>query len=132
MFEPPKYSKPEPCARGEKPGSYPEVVFRYANGVKLRLADGPPGGAVFVCERGRISIDRSYFKLNSSSSQKELRGQVDMTPEPGNEHLKIYSSAIKSPTFQWRMWKSDIVQPPFAIWATSLAKRSKANPGPSH
>jgi predicted dehydrogenase len=81
-FDPPKYAMPEPRARGEKPGSYPEVLFRYANGVRLRLADGPPGGAVFVCERGEL--------------EKELRGQVDLTPEPGNEHLKNWIQCIKS------------------------------------
>lgn len=95
-FDPPKYAMPEPRARGEKPGTYPEVLFRYANGVTLRLADGPPGGAVFVCEGGRITIDRSYFKLDSKELEKELRGQVDLTPEPGNEHLKNWIECIKS------------------------------------
>jgi predicted dehydrogenase len=95
-FRPPTYTMPEPRSRGEKPGTYPEVVFRYANGVTLRLADGPPGGAVFVCERAKITIDRGQFKLDSPELEKELRGTVDLTPEAGNEHLKNWVACMRS------------------------------------
>jgi hypothetical protein len=71
-------------------------VFRYANGVTLRLADGPPGGAVFVCERAKITIDRGQFKLDSPELEKELRGTVDLTPEAGNEHLKNWVACMRS------------------------------------
>jgi len=95
-FDPPTYAKPEPRARGEKPGTYPQVVYRYANGVQLRLADGPPGGAVFVCERGRITIDRGNFEIDSPDLERELRKSVDLKPEPGNEHLRNWVACIKS------------------------------------
>jgi len=45
---------------------YP-VVYRYANGVELRLADGPRGGAVFVGDKGSITIDRNKYKVNGKS-----------------------------------------------------------------
>lgn len=95
-FNPPTYTKPESRARGEKPGTYPQVVFRYANGVTLRLADGPPGGAKFVCERATITIDRGNFKLDSPELERELRKAADLTPEPANEHLQNWVACIKS------------------------------------
>jgi len=43
---------------------YAPVTFRYANGVlvKLELADGPKGGAIFIGDKGKIEIDRNRFK----------------------------------------------------------------------
>ena len=95
-FDPPTYSKPESRARGEKPGTFPQVVFQYANGVKLRLDDGPPGGAKFVCERGTITIDRGNFKIDSPDLERELRKTVDLTPETGDPHMRNWIACIQS------------------------------------
>jgi hypothetical protein len=48
----------------ESDGPNGKVSFRYATGVvvKLELAEGPMGGAVFIGERGKIEIDRNRFK----------------------------------------------------------------------
>ena len=95
-FKPPTTTEPEFRARGEQPGSFPQVVFRYANGVTLRLADGPPGGARFVCEQGTITIDRGNFKIDKPELERELLKTVDLTPELGNDHLRDWINCIKS------------------------------------
>jgi hypothetical protein len=45
------------------PGPNGAVGFRYANGVEVRLdlANGPSGGAVFRGEKGNIEINRNKF-----------------------------------------------------------------------
>ena len=51
---------------------------------------------MFVCERGTINIDRGNFKIDSPDLERELRKTVDLTPEPGNEHLRNWVACIKS------------------------------------
>jgi hypothetical protein len=57
-FDPPAYTEPETSARGNKLCSVPTVFYRYANGAVLELANGPAGGAIFIGERGKLTIDR--------------------------------------------------------------------------
>jgi predicted dehydrogenase len=61
----------------ESPGPNGKVSLRYASGVvvKLELANGPMGGAVFIGERGKIEIDRNRF----TATPAEL---VKNPPEP--------------------------------------------------
>ena len=56
-FNPPTYGEPESRKRGDAVCAVPKVFFRYANGIMLRLDDGPPGGGRFIGEQGTISID---------------------------------------------------------------------------
>jgi predicted dehydrogenase len=48
------------------PGPNGKVSLRYANGavVRLELAKGPMGGAIFVGEKGKIEINRNKFTTN--------------------------------------------------------------------
>jgi predicted dehydrogenase len=61
------------------------VAMRYANGVKLNFViepgRGPMGGAVFVCEKGKLEINRNKFTSNPLSIADELRKKVDITEE---------------------------------------------------
>jgi predicted dehydrogenase len=57
-FNPPTYTEPETSARGNKLCSVPTIFYRYANGVVLELANGPTGGAIFLGEKGKLTIDR--------------------------------------------------------------------------
>jgi predicted dehydrogenase len=95
-FSPPTYRTPESRARGEAPGTYPTVVFRYASGVMMRLADGPPGGGRFVCEDATITVDRGMFKIDSPELDRELRRSVDLPVEAGNAHHFDWFAAMKS------------------------------------
>ena len=62
-----------------------QVAMRYANGVKLNFViepgRGPMGGAVFVCEKGKLEINRNKFTSNPLDIADELRKKVDITEE---------------------------------------------------
>ena len=71
-----------PIADGE-PG---QVAMRYANGVKLNFIlpyphGGPMGGAVFLCEKGKIEINRNKFATNPKEIAQELLKKVDEAAE---------------------------------------------------
>ena len=66
-------------------GPHAQVAMRYANGIKLNLViqpgKGPMGGAVFVCEKGKLEINRNKFTSNPLDIAEELRKKVDITEE---------------------------------------------------
>jgi predicted dehydrogenase len=65
------------------PGRNGQVEMRYANGVPVRfiLSKGPAGGAVFVCEKGKIEINRNKFSSNPKSIAIDLLKTVDEVEE---------------------------------------------------
>jgi predicted dehydrogenase len=67
------------------PGRNGEVSMRYANGVDVNFVlpagHGPPGGAVFICEKGKLEINRNKFTSNPPEIAAELRKQVNVVEE---------------------------------------------------
>lgn len=65
------------------PGPNGEVEMRYANGVPVRfmLEKGPHGGAVFVCEKGKLEVNRNKFTSNPEDIAVELLKKVDAVEE---------------------------------------------------
>ncbi len=65
------------------PGPNGQVEMHYANGVPVRfiLKRGPMGGAVFVCEKGKLEINRNKFTSNPTSIAAELLKKVDAVAE---------------------------------------------------
>lgn len=63
-FHPPTYTAPEPKARGDQLCSIPKVYFRYAGDIIMELGKGPPGGAIFMGEKGTATIDRAVFRTD--------------------------------------------------------------------
>jgi predicted dehydrogenase len=65
------------------PGQSGRVEMRYANGVPVRfvLDKGPYGGAVFVCEKGKLEINRNKFTSNPKEIAVELLKKVDEAEE---------------------------------------------------
>ena len=65
------------------PGPSGQVEMRYANGVPLRfvLEHGPWGGGIFVCEKGKLEINRNKFTSNPKSIAAELLKKVDEVHE---------------------------------------------------
>ena len=57
--------------------------MRYANGVALHfmLDKGPMGGAIFICEKGKIEINRNKFTSNPADIAAELLKKVDEAEE---------------------------------------------------
>ena len=65
------------------PGPNGQVEMRYANGVPVRfvLKQGPHGGGVFVCENGKLEINRNKFSSNPKQIAVELLNKVDEAVE---------------------------------------------------
>ena len=64
------------------PGMSGKVEWLYANGVPVRTIDtGPWGGGIFVCEKGKIEINRNKFTSNPKSIAIELLKKVDEVQE---------------------------------------------------
>ena len=60
-----------------------KVEMRFANGVPVRfvLDHGPWGGAIFVCEHGKIEVNRNKFTSNPREIAVELLKKVDAVEE---------------------------------------------------
>jgi predicted dehydrogenase len=62
-----------------------QVAMRYANGVEvnfvLEQGHGPMGGAVFICEKGKLEINRNKFTSNPPEIAAELRKHLDVAEE---------------------------------------------------
>lgn len=61
------------------------VGMRYANGVEVNFVlengRGPMGGAVFICENGKLEINRNKFTSNPREISVELLKKVDEAEE---------------------------------------------------
>jgi predicted dehydrogenase len=66
-------------------GSNGQVAMKYANGVPVNFVietgKGPMGGAVFICEKGKLEINRNKFSSNPPEIAKELNKKVDVAEE---------------------------------------------------
>jgi predicted dehydrogenase len=62
-----------------------QVAMRYANGVAVNFViepgHGPMGGAVFICERGKLEVNRNKFASNPPGIAEELRKKIDVEEE---------------------------------------------------
>jgi predicted dehydrogenase len=62
-----------------------EVAMRYPNGVRVNFVlpqgHGPMGGAVFVCEKGKLEINRNKFASNPKQIAIDLLKQVNEAEE---------------------------------------------------
>lgn len=60
-----------------------KVEMRYPNGVPVRfvLDPGPHGGCIFVCENGKLEINRNKFTSNPKEIAIELLKKVDEAAE---------------------------------------------------
>jgi hypothetical protein len=82
------------------PGGTGGVGMRYANGVELKfiLDRGPMGGAVFVCERGKLEINRNKLTSNPPEIAAELLKKIDV----GEEERK-WSDEVALWQARWHM-----------------------------
>ena len=93
-LEPPAYDKPESKDRGDKLCSAAGVFFRYADGVVMELGNANMGGAIFVGEKGKVTINRGICE----SDPDELAIEA-LRKRPANfndNHLKNWLDCIKS------------------------------------
>ncbi len=92
-FEEPVYTKAESRARGEKLCSQPKVFFRYPGGIVVELADGPAGGAIFLGEKGTITVDRGVCKSEPKGLAETVLAAAVKTSE---NHMENWLDCIKS------------------------------------
>lgn len=61
------------------------ISMRYANGVEVKFVipqgHGPMGGAIFVCEKGKLEINRNKFTSNPPEIAEELKKKVNVEEE---------------------------------------------------
>ncbi len=73
-----------------------------ANGVAvnfvLEQGHGPMGGAVFICEKGKLEINRNKFASNPPEIAEELLKQVDV-----NEEERKWSDKLALWQARWHM-----------------------------
>ena len=96
QFDPPTYALPESRRRGDTAGSHPTVKFRYAGGIILELANGPHGGAVFIGEHGKITIDRGKCKVEPEELAHQPAKETDVRLYVSDHHLQNWIDCIKS------------------------------------
>jgi len=66
-------------------GPHGQVAMKYANGVPVNFViepgRGPMGGAIFVCEKGKLEINRNKFSSNPIEIAAELNKKIDVAEE---------------------------------------------------
>lgn len=79
-----------------------QVAMRYANGVEVNYVieggRGPMGGAVFICEKGKLEINRNKFTSNPPEIAKELETKLDVVEEE-----RKWSDALALWQARWHM-----------------------------
>lgn len=95
-FSPPTYTQPESRARGEKICSQPKVFFKYASGVVVKFDNGPPGGAVFIGDKGRITIDRAKFSVEPKELGEPPYDDFKVRLYVSNNHMLNWLECIKT------------------------------------
>jgi predicted dehydrogenase len=95
-FDPPTYTQPESRSRGEKRCGTPKVFFRYAGDVVVELGNGPAGGAVFVGEKGTITIDRGRCSSDPPEIAKEPIREGEVRLARSDNHVQNWLDCIKS------------------------------------
>ena len=66
-------------------GPHGQVRMKYANGIPVHYTiepgKGPMGGAIFVCEKGKLEINRNKFTSNPPEIAQELLKKLDIVEE---------------------------------------------------
>lgn len=95
-YDPPTYTEPTPREPGDKQCSRPMIFYRYADGTLLKLDNGPPGGAVFIGEKGKITIDRAKVNSDPVEIAKEPITDSDLRLYKSDDHMRNWIDCIRS------------------------------------
>ncbi len=95
-FDPPTYTKPEGRGRGDKACSKPIVHMKYADGTVMKLENGPPGGAVFIGDKGKITISRGRFTAEPAELGTEPLKDPETRLYVSDNHMINWIECIKS------------------------------------
>ena len=95
-FNPPTYTKPEPRGRGERACRTPKIFFRYPGGIVMELANGPAGGAIFIGEKGKITINRGRCTSDPPEIAKQAIKDGETRLYKSTNHKADFVACIKS------------------------------------
>lgn len=93
-FNPPTYRAPEAKTRGDQICSEPKVFFRYAGDIVMELGNGPAGGAIFLGEKAKLTIDRAICRSDPPELAEDA---LEQRPRGFKEnHLQNWLDCIKT------------------------------------
>lgn len=96
-FAPPTYTKPGSIAAGNRQCNKPLVFFRYATGVVVKLSGGAPrGGAMFIGEKGKMTIDRGRLRTDPPELAAAELPAGAVRFEVSNNHKQNWFDCLKS------------------------------------
>ena len=68
------------------------VLFRYANGITVKLDNGRGGGGIFLGEKGKIDLSRGKVKSNPP----EIAAEITKNAGEDDNHVKNWLECIQS------------------------------------
>jgi predicted dehydrogenase len=95
-YDPPVYTEPASRDRGNTRCSRPMIHYRYTDGTKVRLDNGPGGGAIFLGEKGRITIDRGRVESDPVEIAREPIKESDIHLYKSDDHMRNWIDCIRS------------------------------------
>lgn len=95
-YDPPTFTEPADRKIGDAKCSHPMIHYRYANGTTVKLDNGPGGGAIFIGEKGRITIDRARITSDPPEIVREPLKDTDTRLYKSNDHMRNWIECIAS------------------------------------
>ncbi len=95
-FDPPIYTQPTPRGPAEAKCSRPIISYRYADGTVLKLDNGPGGGAIFIGDKGKITIDRARVSSDPPELVKQAIKDGEVHLYKSDDHMRNWLDCIKS------------------------------------
>jgi predicted dehydrogenase len=92
----PTYTQPESAARGNALCGKPKVFFRYPGDIVMELADGPRGGAVFIGEKGKITIDRGKCESDPPEIAQQSISEDEINLARSTGHMNNWLECIRT------------------------------------
>ena len=95
-FRPPTFTAPESQGRGNKICGVPTIFFRYPGDIVMELTTGPAGGAIFIGEKGKLTIDRGKCVSDPPEIAKEPIKDSEIHLVKSDNHAQNWLDCIKS------------------------------------
>jgi len=95
-FSPPTYGQPESRDRGNGVCSQPRVFMRYPGDIVMELGNGPGGGAIFIGDKGTLTIDRGKCVSDPPGIAAEPIRDDEIRLAVSDDHIGNWLDCIKS------------------------------------
>jgi len=95
-LKPVTYTQLESMERGNAASNETVIHYRFANGGVLKLDGGPPGGGVFIGEKGRITVDRPGYKCDPKGLDKEPLENPEVKLYVSDNHMQNFFDCVRS------------------------------------